>query len=369
MSKDNPLPEQEPEKDEPVINSDAEKPFTLSALAIVGIIGSIASLISIPLAVYFYLQTKEYPQLTYYVNPAKAVVVKAGQASRLTTSYDNKIITTDITAAQLQIWNSGTKPIKKDGVLKPVVIYTENNVPILEATIRKSGREVSQLALNIDELQQGRVTILWNILERNDGGVIQLIYAGNTNEQFKFDGVMEGQSQVEQYDPAKWNYKDWSTAFIVIGILSLPLGFFAFIFRRAEKGFSSSHIAELQSSIEHDDRMSEIGRKSIAQLDEFIEEFNGKVEGAANEASSEFLNLMIENYIKERERERVRVKEYDGEKKNHTEELRRVTSGSRKTVRRFNRAIFGLILIAALGFVSAAFLLLTTQPAQPPLSF
>lgn len=165
---------------------------------LVGIIGSLASIIGVLLAVYFYLEGKEYPQLTYYVHPVKAIVVRAGQASRLTASFDNKVIETDITATQIALWNQGKRAIKKDNVLKPIVIHTENNTPILEATIRKSSREVVQLAVNTDELQKGRVLISWNILEHNDGGIIQLTYAGNPNLNIQLDGVIEGQNQIEQ---------------------------------------------------------------------------------------------------------------------------------------------------------------------------
>lgn len=165
-----------------------------------GLLGSIASLIGIPLALY--LSAKEYPQLTYYVHPVKAVIVKSGQTSKLKATYDEKLITTDITVAQVAIWNEGAKPIKRDTVLKPIVIHVEGDAPILEATIRTSGRDVTQLALNTDEIQQGRVSVFWNILEHKDGGIIQLIYAGSPNANIFVDGAIEGQRQIAQVKKA-----------------------------------------------------------------------------------------------------------------------------------------------------------------------
>jgi hypothetical protein len=190
---------------------------------LVGIIGSVASVISLFLAIYFYVEGKETPLLTYYVNPVKAVVVKAGQASRLTTSFDNKIIETDITATQIALWNQGKQAIKKDQILKPIVIYTENNTPILEATIRKTRREVSQLSLNADESQKGRITILWNILEHNDGAVIQLIYAGNPSINIFADGIIQGQTQIERQSEGAFTSAD-RRAFRVIGYVLLGFG-------------------------------------------------------------------------------------------------------------------------------------------------
>jgi hypothetical protein len=204
MSGADPSPESQDRTAERLtVKSGSDEFSSGTVLAIVGIIGSLASLISVPLAIYFYLEAKEYPQLTYYVSPTKAIVVKVGQASKLTTSYNNKVIDTDITAAQVALWNAGRKSIKVTDILKPVVIHTDNATPILEATIRKESREVVQLALNTDELQRGRASVSWNILEQNDGGVIQLIYAGDTDVNITIDGVVEGQPIILQQSSRK----------------------------------------------------------------------------------------------------------------------------------------------------------------------
>ena len=165
---------------------------------IVGIIGWLATIIGLVLTIYFYVEGKENRDLTYYVNPVKAVLVRSGQASRLSASFDDKTVETDITAAQIALWNQGKLAIKKDNILKSVVIYTDKQIPILEATIRKSSRDVNGISLGTENIRQGSITISWNILERNDGCVIQLIYAGDTNTQLLIDGVIEGQDKIRQ---------------------------------------------------------------------------------------------------------------------------------------------------------------------------
>lgn len=47
---------------------------------LIGLLGSIASLISIPLAIYFFQKSSRDRQLTYVVNPARAVVVSQARA-------------------------------------------------------------------------------------------------------------------------------------------------------------------------------------------------------------------------------------------------------------------------------------------------
>ena len=88
----------------------------------VGILGSLAGIIGIPLAIYFYTQTALYPDLVYYVNPARAAVVQQGAASHLTVSIDGQQITTDVSAAQVAIWNRGKQAIRHESVLEPIVI-------------------------------------------------------------------------------------------------------------------------------------------------------------------------------------------------------------------------------------------------------
>lgn len=257
---------------------------------VVGIIGSIASVIGLLLAIYFYVESKETRQLICYVNPVKAVVIKTGQASRLTTSFDTKVVETDITAAQVAIWNQGEKSVKRDNILKPILIYTENNSPILEATLRKSSRDVVQLSLNTDELQKGRVSVSWNILEHNDGGVIQLIYAGDPSIKLKADGVVEGQGQIEQlefsgrikspdeqYASGSQNVKNTGKLFL---ILALILTIY-YIFNRLMRWRQDKKHTSLKEQLNSPDE--EARKKALEQLEKNVhrlEEFIGKMNRA-----------------------------------------------------------------------------------------
>jgi len=165
----------------------------------VGIIGSISSIISIFLAFYFFIQSEKYPQLKYSVNPVKAIVVKSYQASKLNVYYNNNNITTDITAVQIAIWNNGKQPIRKENLLTPIILTTENNSPILEATVRKYSREVIDFSIKQDSTNFSKIIVDWKIMEYNDWVIIQLIYAGDPNLDIILTGVIEGQSNIEKY--------------------------------------------------------------------------------------------------------------------------------------------------------------------------
>jgi hypothetical protein len=166
---------------------------------IVGMVGTLASIIGVLLAVYFFVQGAKFRELVYYVNPAQAIVVKTGEASRLRVLVGERELKSDVTTAQIAIWNRGTESLRAGDVLEPLTIRTSPPVAILEATIRKKSRNVVDITLDQKHLEEGVVGISWNILEQGDGGVIQLVYASNPDStKILVSGVIEGEHEIRE---------------------------------------------------------------------------------------------------------------------------------------------------------------------------
>ena len=161
-----------------------------------GIAGSVASLIGLGLAVYFYYASIHHPELTFYVNPARATVVSAGQAQGLVVSHHDSVIKSDVSAVQIAVWNAGTSPIRQEDILVPISIRSKNKSPILEATIRKTSRPEIGLVINESSKAEGSIAIDWKVIEQDDGASIQLIYAGPASETFEIAGGIVGQRKV-----------------------------------------------------------------------------------------------------------------------------------------------------------------------------
>lgn len=166
----------------------------------VGIAGSIASIIGILLSVYFFQASREKSKLTYFVHPAKAAVVRTQQTSRLAVQYDGQGLKSDITAAQVAFWNAGSKPIRANDVLSPLVIQTGNKERILEASLRKTSRDVVGITLDPSRVAAGEVEIRWTILEQNDGGVLQIIFAGDETVDIQAHAILEGQPAIVELE-------------------------------------------------------------------------------------------------------------------------------------------------------------------------
>ena len=155
------------------------------SLPIVGIIGWAATVLSLVLGIFFYLQGTKKRDIVYYVNPIQAVVVKTGEATQLNVLYGGRELKSDVTAAQIAVWNQGNESVRPENILEPIAIRTIPSVPILEASIRKKSRGVVDVSLDQSRLSEGVVGVRWNILEQDDGTVIQLVYAGPPSTQIE----------------------------------------------------------------------------------------------------------------------------------------------------------------------------------------
>lgn len=167
-----------------------------SSNPIIGLAGSLASIVSVPLAVYLFFASQSHRDLCYFLYPAKAVIVKAGQTSRLSITLGGEPVDRDVIAAQVAFWNEGSQPIRPDHVLSPLVLRTGRDSRLIEARLSKVGRDVSGIALDLTRLGENEVRVNWGILERRDGAVVQLVYLGDTATQVTATATIEGQREL-----------------------------------------------------------------------------------------------------------------------------------------------------------------------------
>ena len=165
-----------------------------------GWVGILVGLVGIAVAVYFGLTSRRRRELLFSVNPVRTKVVTSGQATDLKVSYrDEPLGDTDVTAVQLAIWNAGYESIKKGHIRKEIVVTTKPQVRILEASVRTGSPDTGfNLLDSTDSKVQGRVPVSWEILERNEGASIQLLYLGTSEVDILVEGLIEGQGHPKQ---------------------------------------------------------------------------------------------------------------------------------------------------------------------------
>lgn len=193
---------------------------------LVGIIGTTASIIGVILALIFYIQGRERRKLIFYENPGKAIIAKAGHSSKIEILIEGKQIKRDVTATQVAFWNDGKKSIKPENILKPLIIKTKDKIPIVEAKIRKKSREVIDIDLDQSKKSEGEIKVNWNILEKNDGTIIQITYLGNPEVTISANAIIEGQGEIKaNVKKVNWYRYFVVTIFFIIFILNVSSGF------------------------------------------------------------------------------------------------------------------------------------------------
>jgi hypothetical protein len=184
-------------------------------------IGAIVGLLGFAFGIYAYVNSLPVRRLTFYADPALALIVKSGQTSKLMVTYEGKPISTDVIAAQITLWNAGKLPIKPEHIRDPIVIKTDPPRPILEPTIRTSTPEREKIInAQIDKTDAplGRIKLTWDLLEQDDGFKIQLIYAGPGDTRLVPSGVIEGQRRIAILSSDE---NDWFMNFILKGMIGL----------------------------------------------------------------------------------------------------------------------------------------------------
>ncbi len=127
--------------------------------------------------------------------------------------HRNKEIQSDISAVQISIWNNGKEAIWQDNVIEDIQIKTDPPVQILEVKTRKINRQAINFSYSGDYLIEGYLPLNWKVLEKDDGALLELIYAGPPDIEISVEGDIEGQDGVQKY------IREGSTSLAVFGRL------------------------------------------------------------------------------------------------------------------------------------------------------
>lgn len=163
-------------------------------------ITGVCTIVGFVLAIYFYFASIRRPDVVYCVPTSRTIVADPTGTSALRLEFNGQIVNTRVTGLQLVFWNAGREAVRENGILETVRVRTTPAVPILEARIRRTTRSVCGIALNTANAARGEIEVSWRILEQNDGGEIQLIYAGGTDVSAQASGTLEGQRSLRSVD-------------------------------------------------------------------------------------------------------------------------------------------------------------------------
>lgn len=180
-----------------------------------GVLGSLASIVAL------WHMRNNPAHLTVAIDAVRTTIYQYEESSRLKLLLDDKPLYANVSAARIAMWNYGHTALKGaplNSVLTPFRIITGEQNPILDATILENTRTLTGLRLEGDHLDQGIATVYWDILEQNDGGIIQIIYQGDHTVSVNVSGSFIGQNSPDYYllSPGDRYWRIYST-------IALPL--------------------------------------------------------------------------------------------------------------------------------------------------
>jgi hypothetical protein len=169
----------------------------------IGLLGTISSVIAIPLAIVLFVLGENDREILYAVS-APTAIVRSGRLSDLKLYSHGSEITSDVSSLQVVIWNIGRGPVRRENVLSArheVIISFESPTVILDV-FAKPTRSIVEVEVDKKNSVRGQISCSWNILEREDGVIFEILYVGspgiNISNSIRVDGVIEGKRQIKR---------------------------------------------------------------------------------------------------------------------------------------------------------------------------
>ncbi len=164
--------------------------LSAGAWTLVGLVGSI------PIAAAFLWLGEKTKELSFAVSPTRPVIVRAGIASSVTAFHNDKLITGNLSAIQLAVWNQGRDPIRQpEDILRTVTVKPAAGMKILEATVVNTTRDEIEFSAT-PPAANGDIVLKWRILEKGDGALVELLVVDAPDEPITVSGTIVGQGSL-----------------------------------------------------------------------------------------------------------------------------------------------------------------------------
>ena len=149
--------------------------------------------------IWSHFASQQKPLLTYSISPVHGRIVRSGNLGDLKVLYKGDEVQGDISIAIVIFQNLGAAPIEKADILAPICIKLEGNPRILEAIIQKNEKtrfDITSPTLNTSQASTGQLGIEWQILEKSDGFVVQITYAGSSSTELQVRAMSKVSNRV-----------------------------------------------------------------------------------------------------------------------------------------------------------------------------
>ncbi|MDO6468706.1 hypothetical protein Q4498_11335 [Neptunomonas phycophila] len=190
-----------------------------------GLIGVVIGLVGLAASYYFYNLSVKEREPILLEEPFRSLLIEADSVKDFplkVVNPDGTVLEKDVSSMRFYFWNSGSEPIKNLHVLKPLqLLLSDSDVQIIDLRILSITRpDIVNPHIGLATNKTNLIDINFDILEKGDGFLFQVLYAGNHDAETKLQGTIEGVKYILSNDDIA-SYHFYKSILLLIG---LPLG-------------------------------------------------------------------------------------------------------------------------------------------------
>lgn len=151
----------------------------------------ISVITAVIIAVLSYRKGRKVRKPTYYVKSHNLFTDFSSKITKLKMLYGDTPIER-LTASKVAFWNDGTETIDKEDIVdtEPLRIEAVGSCDILDANVIKEINSVNKFRVEV--IDKKKVRILFEFLDKGQGGAIQIMHTGKESSDIKVDGFVKG---------------------------------------------------------------------------------------------------------------------------------------------------------------------------------
>ena len=210
----------------------------LSSDPVTTLLGLILGLSGITLAIIFYLKSRRYKELKFFVTSRTLFDEPEKRLEGLQITY-NSIPQKRITVASIAIWNSGTETIVSDDIPTkyPLFIQLDEECEVLGCAVTRITEDATLFQISIPGNHRAwtKIPLSFEYLDKGHGATIQILHNGLETIPIKVKGKIKGGHGPNEINTRfierdiSWSRlkNDWqgALAYLSIGILAIIFGF------------------------------------------------------------------------------------------------------------------------------------------------
>jgi hypothetical protein len=119
---------------------------------------------------------RAYPGIILHEHSNRIAIFRQGETNTLAVTSRGRPIEQSVIGLDVSVWNQGSAPVRRSDFSTPILLKLDGQ--ILEAKI--SGQSSDSIRPNVDlaGVEKGELALTWDLLRRNEGLTLRVIYAG-----------------------------------------------------------------------------------------------------------------------------------------------------------------------------------------------